>query len=759
METDDNLKINYEKCLFLDIETSKIKCDNNEEIQAVYLTNVLLVDTVKHCIIDSKFFRTLGDTIEYLNDITLFEQLICFSHNLDYELFHILRETQGNGILGTRTDIYNMVQGNSIFRDKNAPLSVWLEEIPNVNFRDSLALFNKSVKVLGNDLNLPKLEYDYKTERTCNSELTQLDYDYNERDNIIVAYSLFKRWNERGETLETTPLTFTASTKKDRHNFIKDNFGKGELKALNIDNSNVYENFDFYRMCLESYQGGLTTANKNFFNKKIENKIMSIDITSSYPYQMCSRRFPLYDKRTVNHFKGDKADTFYSEILHGIDFQDLAIKTPIRGYFATVEIINLEIKNDNYLLPLSSSNTLYIEGETLINGKVYKANKIVMSLDHITLSWINRCYYYDDIICKELITTTKDRYLRCGELSFIMNNFRIKQTMKGVKGQEINYALAKVNCNNNYGIKVQKPLKDRYDIVNGEVIKLEYKDNFNLNLSQEEIYNNFIDLKHQQHFKNLTGKNFDIFNDGVTVTSTARYMLLDMMIRLTDEKGCKVVYADTDSLKFICDDIKSLQQFVLVVNGEITTKNKSLYRFKEYKELFNVPNDEYEKLCELGTWDIENKDIDDQGNIKPYLYFKTLGAKKYVYVDSSGIHTTIAGCSKKVSETMEIYASKNNISLINTADKLFNTGVMFDVTCSGRTVSSRENREYEYIQTFTKNGLSLFSNGGIIINDTSYTLNLSKSDENVLELNRVSDVVSVINKDGVLMPYNEYKGV
>lgn len=210
----EKIKINYETVLFLDIETSKIVCDNGEVIQCVYLSNVLTVDAVNKKIMNSQFFRTMSDTVEYLNTVCYEGSTICYCHNLDYELFHILREVRGNGIITNKNDIYDLPMGASIFRDKNAPLSIYLEEIPFINFRCSYALFNKSVAQLGKDLNLPKLEYDYKVVRTPYSKLEQLDYDYNERDNIIVAESMFIRWEQREETLETTPLTFTASTKR-----------------------------------------------------------------------------------------------------------------------------------------------------------------------------------------------------------------------------------------------------------------------------------------------------------------------------------------------------------------------------------------------------------------------------------------------------------------------------------------------------------------------------------------------------------------
>ena len=745
----DKLKLNYEKVLFLDIETSKVKCDNDEEIQVVYLANVYILDTETYETINSVFFRSIGDTIDYLNEISKKENLICYCHNLDYELYHILREVKGNGVMTDKLDIYNMVMGTSIFRDKNAPLSVFLQEIPCINFRCSYALFNKSVKQLGKDLNLPKLDYDYKVTRTPYSKLTQLDYDYNERDNVIIAKSMIKRWGDRNETLKTTALTFTATTKKDRHEFIQNNFGKSELKTLNMDSANVYDDYDFYRICLESYQGGLTTASKNYFNKRINDKVMSIDITSSYPYQMATKRFPLYDKQFVNHFIGNEAENFYSEILHGLNHLEIARYTQIKGYFATIELINLKIKDDNYLLPLSSSNTIYLEGEVVINGKIVSANKVNMSVDNITLDWINKCYTYDDIIVSELITTTKDRYLRKGEISFILNNFRIKQTMKGVKGKELEYALAKININNMYGVKVQKPLKDRYDIIEGEVTKMEYQDIENFELTSEEIYDNFISLKQDNVFKNMVGKNFDIFTDGIYVTSYARLMLLEMMIELTEIK-CICVYTDTDSLKFICNNCKKAQLFIDEINGRIISENNKLYRFEEFKIEFNVSKKDYIEICKLGTWDIEN-DFSDNGEVILYKYFKTMGAKKYAYISDDGIHTTIAGCSKKVCDTITKYCLVNNLPLDEGLDELFQVGTMFDKSCSGRTVSLRETRDYEYVNTFRYKGKSLLSNGGVIIEETTYTLNISVSDEDVLEMNRESDIIRILNSKGELI--------
>lgn len=789
-------KIQYmnDKILLLDIETSTIECNDGSKVQETYLANVLEIDLINMCIGQSYFFRNLNEVVCFFNEITNEDvRYICYCHNLDYELTHILRETMCDTVRSNDLDIYNMAKCESVFRDKHSPISVILEDIPFINFRCSYALFNKTVAQLGKEVDLPKLDYDYKKVRTPYDELEEIDYEYNKRDNEIVALSLLKRWKERKEEPFSTPLTFTASTKLDRHKFIKNKFGDSGLRALNMDKNLCFNSLDFYDMCVKVYQGGLTTANKSYFNSKIENSIMSIDITSSYPYQMVTRRYPIYLEETTSYFESDEANDFYLDYLHGIHFEDLKGESGISGYFAEVTLRNIKIYDENYLLPLSESKCYIDVGveKTIINGKVYSCDELTVYVDNVTLQWINDTYTYDDIYVSKLYVTTKDRQLRLSELSFILDGFNTKQKLKAKeqRGEELteeeklSYALAKVNINSMYGVKVQKPLKDRYDIINGEIVKLEFNDEFDYNdtITQEEVYQNFLDMQNESMIKNNKGKNFDIFTDGIYITAYARYMLIDMMIRLT-ELGCICIYTDTDSLKFIVNEnsaesfssrnntknnnisnntITKVTQFISEVNKQIIKENSNNFRFNQYKQLFNVPNTDYERILPLGTWDIENK-RDKNGNVLLYPYFKTLGAKKYAIVSAKydkesetikeEIKTTIAGCSKKVSETITKYCKLNNLSLNDGLDIIFDVGTEFDLSCSGRTTALREKRSLEEMYTlrYKHNNKRLIGNGGIIIEDTSYTLNISENDEDVLELTRECDVIRTINFDGEL---------
>ena len=75
---------------FWDIETSTIICDNGEEMQVTYLSNVLKMNYETGEFVSSVFHRTIEEVVEYFN--TLEDDIIIWSHNLDYELTFLLRE-------------------------------------------------------------------------------------------------------------------------------------------------------------------------------------------------------------------------------------------------------------------------------------------------------------------------------------------------------------------------------------------------------------------------------------------------------------------------------------------------------------------------------------------------------------------------------------------------------------------------------------------------------------------------------------------
>ena len=161
---------------FFDIETSKIDCHDEEgfelknQIPQVYLCSVVLIkkedlnkvnkdnlqiirnslekEDMNKIQCYTYFFRTLKQFIDFTKKLK--NKTICYVHNLSYELSFLIREVD-NGL----DDEYQ-----NIFRGKNDCIRAYLKDIPNVEFRDSLALLGKSIKELGDEIG-----YKYKTYR------------------------------------------------------------------------------------------------------------------------------------------------------------------------------------------------------------------------------------------------------------------------------------------------------------------------------------------------------------------------------------------------------------------------------------------------------------------------------------------------------------------------------------------------------------------------------------------------------------------
>lgn len=718
---------------FWDIETSCITCDNGEEMQVTFLSNILKMNHLNGDIVSSIFFRTIEETVNYMKDL---EECTVWSHNLDYELSFLLRELgETSGTIKKDKDgyeqkgIYNEEIQNVILRDKHSPLSIILDVLPHITFRDSYALFNKGVKELGEELGLNKLDYDYKVKRLPWDKLSQHDYDYNERDNIIVAKSLWKYMCDNNFTFEQIPLTFTSFVKKKRKEYIVDNFGKKSINKFYFDRNEQLKDFDFFELQLKTYQGGLTASNINETGMIIEEGIYSIDIKSDYPFQMCDKYFPFFSSEATKKYKVGLADKVFKQATY-------------KGFYGTFKFKNIRVKNRNYLLPISSSQLskgFVSTDKVLFNGKLLSASDVTIPCNNVDIDTINLVYNYDNVECVELFITNKQRRLRQEEVSFLLNSFYVKETV--LDKNALDYTLAKIYINSMYGVKVTSPIKSSYTIENGDIEKVEY---FEYRKEQrEEIYSNFINSE------KMFGGSLDIFSDGCYITSYARYMLVEKMVKLVDV-GCNVVYADTDSLKLYLENVEE-KDFLNLINKEnekIIYRNKRNVRFKKYKNDNNVSENDFNKICNLGIWELETVDKND--NPEPIPTFITFGAKKYGYITKDKkVKTTIAGCNKLLPPIAINNLAKNEKISIEEAFKFVLTcGTQFDISASGRTTSFAEKRSREEMETMTYKGRRINQYGGIIIKDTTYTLNVTLNDSKLIGSTMVDSVLLKISLKG-----------
>jgi hypothetical protein len=576
---------------------------------------------------------------------------------------------------------------------------------------------------------MPDLDYEYKKVRLPWDTLTSYDYEYNERDNIIVAKSLYKYMQDNNLKFEEIPLTFTSFVKRKRKDFIVENYGKKSIMKFYFDRNEQLQDFIFFELILKTYQGGLTASNINETGKLIDKGIYSIDKKSSYPYQMCSKYFPFYSHKTTEKFTGEMANDFFK-------------LGDFKGFFGTFRFKNIRVKNRNYLLPISSSQLSkgFVSADRVqFNGKLLSASEIIIPANDIDIDTINLVYKYDEIECLEIFATSKQRRLRQEEISFLLSAFHKKETIKDK--EDLEYALSKVYINSMYGVKVTTPIKSSYSIEESEISEIDY---FSFNEEErKKIYNTYLEKQN-----NFSGT-LDIFTDGCYITSYARYELVYTMCELVDI-GCNVVYSDTDSIKFYLNSVDEYTVLNLInkENWMITKGNKKNIRFKTFQERFKISDNDYKKICNMGIWELET--VDKNNNPSPIPYFITFGAKKYGYITSDNkVKTTIAGCNKKYPAiAIKNLAKLENISLLDAFKIVFAVGTQFDTSASGRTTAKTEKRTREEMQHFTYKGKRINQYGGIIIEDTTYTLNVSLSDSKLLNVDHPKDFIISINIEG-----------
>ncbi|MGL5718731.1 MAG: hypothetical protein ACRCXT_21055 [Paraclostridium sp.] len=705
---------------FWDIETSTITTDCGHEMQVTYLSNVVTLDCLNGVITDSKFFRTISETIEYFHTLP---PCIVWSHNLDYELTFLLRDIQPSGLKGDQNIMYNKDGQDILLRDKNAPLSITLEEIPNVTFRDSYALFNKSVAKLGDEIGLPKLNYDYKVTRLPWDKLEQLDFDYNERDNIIVATAIDNYMQNNNVNVNEIPLTFTSSVRKKRKDFIKANYGAKAINKYYYDRFNSFISFEFMDDLMKIYQGGLTSSNIYQTSKLINNKktsgVIGVDIKSSYPNQMCTMKFPLFEENNTTH------GTIANEVFKLGNY---------KGFVGMFTFENIRVKDLGYLLPISSSQIRKGDisfNHSLFNGKLISADYVTIPCNNIDIEVIKTIYDFDEIKCTRITTAAREQYLRKEEVGFLLSNFLNKETKEGDIKNE-----SKLIINSMYGVKVSCPIKDYYEITEGEILTTDY---FSYNEDdRKEIFENFLETQ------NLFGGSIDVYGHGVYITSYARKQLIDMITYIVDNGG-KVVYSDTDSIKFYCDTKKEqnkLLENILSMNESKINKNKRLPRFKSFKNDFKLTDEEYNIIATLGIWEVEDK--------KPHKLFMTYGAKKYGYITyDDKIKTTIAGCNKKnIPVVIEKVANKYDLSLEESFAFVFSPGTTFDESASGRTTAYKEKTPVLDMMNMTYKGTKINQFGGIVIKDTTYTLNMTLKDSKIVGYNETDLMITRIDIEG-----------
>ena len=240
------------------------------------------------------------------------------------------------------------------------------------------------------------------------------------------------------------------------------------------------------------------------------------------------------------------------------------------------------------------------------------ADLIGTTMTELDYDTLNEFYKFNEA------TITNFRIMKKGYLprSFILailDLYGQKTTLKNVEGKEAEYMRSKNMINSAYGMTVT-------DIASPEIIFQPP------GLWEKEAP----DLDHAIAKYNSSKRRFLYYPWGVWVTAYARHNLFSAI----KEFNTDYIYSDTDSVKVI--NVEKHMDFIHKYNSNILDKmTKMCNTYGIDIEMVKPKSpDGKEKL--LGVWEFDGH----------YDFFKTLGAKRYMYQIEDKLSITVSGVNK-----------------------------------------------------------------------------------------------------------------
>ena len=231
----------------------------------------------------------------------------------------------------------------------------------------------------------------------------------------------------------------------------------------------------------------------------------------------------------------------------------------------------------------------------------------------------------------------------------------------------------------------------------------------------EEIYDDDLGLWNEQPANagedirkyNYSNNRFLFYPWGVFITAYARRNLWNGILSVKDD----YIYSDTDSIKM--KNYKKHLAYVEDYNKRIQEKLQKALKYHGLpldsiapKTIKGVPKP-------LGVWDFEGV----------YNHFKTLGAKRYIYDDETGLHTTIAGLPKVKGKEYLLKISNNDL---NKVYKNFNNNMTVPVGQAGKLIHYYDDeKKSAVIKDYQGHYTKVTSYSSVHLEPTGFTLSLA----------------------------------
>ena len=554
----------YDSINTFDIETTTIK-DAERPFAYMYIWQFCLDNDRVYMGRTWQDFRKFIKALKKKLRLSPSRRLIVYVHNLSYE-FQFMKDF---------FEIYEVFQiGPHKF------LSVLAE---GIEFRCSYLLTNMNLDKLCKNTptcthnKLSGQTYNYTKIRTPFSIISEEELEYCYNDVKGLAECLEYRLNE--DNLVTIPKTSTGFVRRD-------------MRTAMAKNKNNYIIFKetaltpfLYRLNRLAFRGGDTHGN-SLYTRQVIYDIKSRDIKSSYPASLLINTYPMGPFEEVD------------PVWYMSNFAELQ-KT-------TCALISVTYKDIEYAAPdnmpyIPASKCFELTDCTYDNGRVKKASFLSMALTDIDYKIIEGTYKYSEKIINKVFMADRG-YLPAEFRDTVINYFRNKTILDGIKESKYEYSKAKAKLNATYGMCVTKLDRAKVEWVEGELVT-EVK-------SMNEILKEYYDSKNS----------FLPYQWGVWCTAWSRLRLRAAIQIL----GPDIRYCDTDSVFYVGDHEKEFEE----MNNRL--------RIQAFNHGAYAQNSKGELLY-LGLFEPD----------KEFKAFKYLGAKKYIGILTSGEwYCTIAGVNK-----------------------------------------------------------------------------------------------------------------
>lgn len=675
-----NKKIEYGNvACTIDIESSSF-IDNDGNKTATMYAFTLGINGISY------LGRTYEDLLEMLNIISLKyglvanqKHLIFYVHNLGYE-FQFFRKW------------FNWIKVFSLA--PREPLKAICDL--GIELRCSYLLSGYGLETVGKHLTKYPVDkkvgdLDYRLIRLSTTPLTETEKGYILNDGLVVMAYIQESIESHGN-ITKLPMTKTGEVRK----YCRDSclYASGHKKDVS-----TYINYhrmmlglsitslNEYKQLKRAFMGGFTHAN-GFYTDKVVNNVTSFDFTSAYPSVMITEKYPMGRGELIE--LKSKEEFFKNIELYCCIFD--------------VTFYNIE-ETEFYEHPISTSQCYVKENFETDNGRLVRADKVSMTITEQDYFIFKKFYKWDKMTVKNF-RRYKRGYLPTPFVKSILDLYKKKTELKGVKGSELEYMYSKEQLNSCYGMCVTNICRDEitYDTETGEWGSQE--PNY---IEQLEKYN-----KNKQRFLSYAW--------GIYVTAYNRRNLFTAIYECKND----YVYSDTDSVKIRNKD-KHIDYFNRYNEIQLKKLEKSMKHHKLPME-YVTPKTIKGTVKVLGVWDEEGT----------YQRFKTLGAKRYMVEEDNEVNITVSGLNKRECVPYLYHEYKTNDKLFEIftdnlyIPNLYQEGEELKCATGKRTHTYIDVERKGTIKDYLGNYGNYYDKSSIHIIESDYSLSLSNEYINYL---------------------------